>query len=285
MNNPAPQRLITVYRPDSRLRANFIEAAASVAGDAFANRWHIWTKFKHEFRARSNQTGFGAAWLVIEPVIPISAYAFLALIAVFPSRDDMPAVLYISIGVTVWTLMTDAVMKPMGAVLGNRTVLSKSNFPLAGILFSGFAQTAFDAGVRILCVAAVFAFTIGAPPWRAIFIVPMLIPILIFSMGLGMGLSIINVVYRDLQNIMQIVLRYGLFLSLVIFPLPAHPMLDQAMAFNPFAVFIDNIRSVLVFGELSDLQPFLWWSAASLLALFVGCKLVYVMEHRIRGFL
>lgn len=224
-------------------------------------------------------------WQFIEPLLPISAYALLAYIAVFPERDDIPALVYISVGITVWMLMTDMVTRQIAAIQSNKGILNRSSFPLAGVLASAFAQSAFETLVRVAAVIFIYGFLIGAPPLEAILVIPMLVPMLIFSAGLGMLLSVLNIVYRDVESIVQILFRYGFFLSLTIFPLPDHPIANRLLQFNPFAVFIEGIRNVLVTGEFAGWLEFGLWSGVGCVLLIVGAKLVYVMEPRIRGFL
>jgi lipopolysaccharide transport system permease protein len=276
---------LTVYRPDTRVRDNTFQAVSRLGAELWRHRWHVSTRFRNEFKGKFNQTALGMVWQFVEPVIPISAYALLAYIAVFPTRGDMPALVYIAIGITLWMLMTDGINRQMSALHSAKVVLNKSNFPMIGVLAGGFAQSAFETLVRLAAVLVIYALLVGAPPWRAVLALPMLVPMVLFAVGLGMALAVLNVVYRDIENVVQIILRYGFFLSLAIFPLPDHPVVDRVLAFNPFAVFIDNIRTVLVLGTPADFPVFIIWSGVSLVVFLAGAKLAYVMEPRLRGFL
>ncbi|MCP2680160.1 ABC transporter permease [Maricaulaceae bacterium NA33B04] len=276
---------LTVYRSDTRLHDAPFGVLRAMAGELWRHRWHISTKYRNDFKSRFNQTALGAIWQFVEPLLPISAYALLAYIAVFPTRDDMPALVYISIGITLWMLMVEMINRQIAAVQSNAAILNRTKYPLTGVLAAAFAQSTFETLVRIVAVAVIFALMVGAPPWRAIIALPMFVPMMLFAVGVGMILAVTNAVYRDVENIAGIIFRYGFFLSLTIFPLPAHPAIERFLWFNPFAVFIEAIRSALVFGDLPDPILVGAWSFVSILVFLVGCKLVYTMEPRLKGFL
>jgi lipopolysaccharide transport system permease protein len=276
---------MTIYRSQARLATNPFGALSELAQELWRHRWHISTKYSNSFRSRFEQTVFGMVWQFLEPLLPISAYALLAYIAVFPTRNDMPALVYIAIGITLWMLMTDIVTRQMSALQSNSAILNRTKYPLVAVLAEAFAQSAFETFVRVLAVVVIFALMVGLPPWQALLALPMLLPPLLLAVGAGMILSVLNAVYRDVENITQIVLRYGFFLSLTIFPLPAHPTIEKFLMFNPLAVFIEATRNALVFGSTPDPIVFGVWSGISILVFVIGANIVYVMEPRLKGFL
>ncbi|MEE2525869.1 ABC transporter permease [Hyphobacterium sp. HN65] len=278
-------RQVTVYRSQTRLAKTPLDAIDELVRELWRHRWHVSIKYKNTFKSRFNQTAFGIIWQFIEPLLPISAYALLAYIAVFPTRDDMPALVYIAIGLTLWMLMTDLVTRQMAALQSNAAILNKTRYPLAAVLAEAFAQSAFETVVRILAGCVIFGLLIGAPPWQAVIVLPMLIPPLLLALGAGMIFSVLNSVYRDVENIIQIIFRYGFFLSLTIFPLPSHPIVDRLLAFNPFAVYIDAIRNAVVFGAPPHALTFGIWTVLAVAIFIGGCNLIYVMEPRLKGFL
>jgi len=281
-HNASNQR-VTVYRAQDRLATNPVGAIYEIARELWRHRWHISTKYRNTFRSRFNQTAFGMVWQFAEPLLPISAYALLAYIRIFPTRNDMPALVYIAIGITIWMLMTDIITRLMSALQSNAGILNRTKYPIVAALAEAFAQSAFETLVRLIAVVVIFALMVGVPPWQALMAIPMLVPAILLAVGAGMTLAIVNAVYRDVENIIQIVLRYGFFMSLTIFPLPSNPVIEKFLMINPFATFIESIRNALVLGATPDPIVFGVWCAISVLVFIVGCNLVYVMEPRLKG--
>jgi ABC-type polysaccharide/polyol phosphate export permease len=78
-------------------------------------------------------------------------------------------------------------------------------------------------------------------------------------------------------------LQYGIFVSGVIFPIGASPILQSINRFNPFAVYIDASRGVVFSGAIDDPLAFAGMSAAAVVMLLLACRIFYVMERRVRG--
>lgn len=275
---------ILIYRPDTRLRDSFLTAVASLAREIVQFRWHIWINFKRDFTAMYRQTGLGVVWNIILPVVPVTVYLLLAKLRVFPTYEGMDPTVYITVGVTLWFLFSGAIRIPVGIVENQSAALAKTSYPLICAILAGFAQLCFDTLVRTALVLPVMFYFVGAPPAGALFFPILLIPALTFFAGLGLTLSILNTIYRDVSKVVTVMLSYGIFVSLVIFPLPAIGIVQTIITFNPFATYIDNLRYLLVFGHLGNQHVFWITSAIGAIAFFVGCKIFHVMEQRIKGF-
>ena len=104
-----------------------------------------------------------------------------------------------------------------------------------------------------------------------------------FFVGVGLLLSILNVVTKDVSRLVNIALQYGIFISGVIFPVENINFLATLNAFNPFAQFIELSRSMAFLGEFGDLKTYAWMSVAGVIQFIIGLRIFYIMEYRIRG--
>jgi ABC-type polysaccharide/polyol phosphate export permease len=103
--------------------------------------------------------------------------------------------------------------------------------------------------------------------------------------GAGLIFGILNVIYRDVGRVVNIVLRYGIFLSGVIFPLGTSAKVEFFNSINPFAVFVESARQIVFKGGLEPglMQSLGIWTVIGIFVFFLGVRLFHVMEYRIRG--
>jgi ABC-type polysaccharide/polyol phosphate export permease len=272
-----------VYRPDSRFETGWITALSALHKELMAFRPHIGTLFAKDFRAAYRGAALGVFWNFALPLLPISAYVLLAGLRVFPAREGIPAAIYISVGATMWFLMIGLIRQPITIVKSRTNEVMKTALPLSASIASSFAMLLFETGVRIgLVVVLIVAMRVW-PALTAPLIIPVVLIAAIFSLSLGVFLSILNAVSPDIERVVTIFLQYGIFLSGVIFPVSSLGPLDFLEVANPFAVFITAARDAAFGGGFSHPAALAGWSAAALVFAVISARFFYVMEYRIRG--
>ena len=100
--------------------------------------------------------------------------------------------------------------------------------------------------------------------------------------GAGLILSVLNAIYKDFARVTDIILRYGLFLSGVIFPIGTSDLAVLLSKLNPFAVFVNASREIVFDGYILNWTALLIWSGLGLFVFLIGCRLFYVMEYKLR---
>ena len=72
----------------------------------------------------------------------------------------------------------------------------------------------------------------------------------LFSLGLGYFLASLGVFVRDIGHSMGLVVTILLFISAIFYPLSALPENIRVYScYNPIAVFVENARRVVMFGQ------------------------------------
>lgn len=273
----------SVFSADYKLGENPIQSCRDVLHDVTSHSWQIWMIFKSNFTATFRETALGAVWGIILPLIPLGAFLFLSMLRVFPTDRLIHPMTYIIVGISLWLLIQGFIMAPIAAIEKYREVLKSSDFPTIGIIVSSYGQLLFDLLVRLFILVPVLLHYSGIPPIKALLVPLYMLPMVGLSMAIGMLLGLGFIWLRDIKNLAEIGFRYLVFISLAIFPLPQEGIGWWLYTLNPFAIFIDNIRSVLVLGELS--HPIHYWilSSLSVLAILIAGYMFNILESRARG--
>ena len=275
---------VRIYRPDSRIKQNWLQAAISITREIKNFRSHINTLFMRDFRKGYVGTVLGVFWNFILPMVPISVYILLVSLRVMPRYDGIPPAVYISFNITIWYLLTGLIRQPIQIVKSRNAEMMKTAIPLSAAIVSSFAQLCFDTAVRIALVTVLIVATQTGISWAAFLVVPIILSGGLLFLGLGLLLSILNVIYRDIERVVTIVLQYGIFLSGVIFPLSSLGPLTGLSTANPFNVIISSAREAAFAGSISNPGALAAWTTVGVILFLYSIWFFYLMEYRIRGF-
>ena len=201
-------------------------------------------------------------WTVLNPVLLMLTYFFvfgIVLRARFggdPSRAGF--VLYFLAGMLPWLPFSEAVGRSPSVVLEHRNFVKKLVFPIeilpVNITIAGLVTQAFA-----LCAFLLFLFIFrGGIPLTAIWLPALIVPQVLFTMGLCWFLAALGVYIRDLGHVMGYLLTLWFFLTPICYPeesLPpeALPILSR----NPMFILVRAYREVLLSGHAPSFSP-LW---------------------------
>lgn len=275
---------ITTYGQAARTRPGFIAPAVALFREILSRRWHIWVSFQQDFVSTHAKTGLGQLWNYFVPLFPIAVYSTLAAVGFFPSREGIPPGIYVPIGVTTYLLMVGTIRSPLQAVERKHSLVAITSYPLIGAVIASLGQLTFEFLVRFATILVIYAIVMKSVPWMAPATILVLVPAVIFSFSIGLALSILNMIYPDISRILQLILSYAIFISNAIFPVDRVKAFAPIGRYNPLAIFVDNVRHVFIFGELSSPIAYLIISFSGVLLLLLACRLFYVMEWRIRSY-
>jgi len=96
------------------------------------------------------------------------------------------------------------------------------------------------------------------PGWSYLAVLPVLIILVAFAIGLGVSLGVLNVFFRDVGQFFGIVIQFWFWLTPIIYPISILP--EQVRGFidyNPMVAIIGALQGVLVSGQWPDWQSLL----------------------------
>ncbi|XSG82638.1 MAG: ABC transporter permease [Methyloligella sp. ZOD6] len=271
------------YSPDARFQDGYLGSLGHLLKEVLRFRSHIRTIFMQQFRNSYRGTKLGVFWNLVLPLLPVSVYVLLTSFRVVPQFEGLPPALAITFNATLWFLFSDCVRTPISIVKTRNATVMKTSLPLSVSIVAGFAQTIFDTLIRLGLVVVVAVLTMKAPALTLPLGILLIGLSAILFLALGLLLAILNVIYPDLERVVTIVLRYGIFLSGVIFPLSRLGPLGFLEWINPFAVVIAASRELVFNADLLHPWVLAIWLIGGLLVAFLAGRVFHVMEKRIRS--
>lgn len=277
-------QVITYSSKDEGL--GFFQIFLSLFKQLYYNRSQVYITVKKDFKVKYQDTYLGFLWAVIIPIVPMGAYMMLATIKAFNSSDDMPFVFFIAIGMTLWMFMSKVMRQSLMAITSQKAILSKTNYPIIAVVFERIGEVLSDTVIRVITVIIIMFWYHINTTLQGFFIgMLLLIPMLLFSISAGMILSILNAIVPDTIKIFDILMRYGIFLSSVIFPFPEEGVLGAVNQFNVFNTYINAFRNAIYHNEIFSSNLLLYSIVFTIVLTFVSAKLVHYMNYRIRAYI
>ena len=111
----------------------------------------------------------------------------------------------------------------------------------------------------------------GIPHLTILLLPVVLIPLLIFILGIGWIFSALGVYIRDISQIVGMLTTMLMFLSPIFYPVEALPTKLQSWIFlNPLTFIIEQSRDVIIWGKLPSFKGLAFYYIPSLIVAFTG---------------
>ncbi len=237
------------------------------------NRKFVVFLYRHFLHSQRQEGGLWWFWMVALPIVPLAAYMCLGFLKILPHQEGIPRHLYIVIGVTGWLLFTDAILQPGNSIGRFKDYFVRDEVSISGLLGAWLPERSVALGLQILFCLSLVAWDFPLLAIQVLSFVALLLLGFAVFYSFGQVAAILGLVSPSLANLLTVSIRFLIFLSGVVFPLPAAEALDPIRVINPFYVFIDASRNALI-GMPFDLVPLAVWCGVGLtVTLFLRWRL------------
>ena len=231
-----------------------------------------------DVKVRYKQTVLGVVWVVLQPLLATLIFTvFLGVLARVPS-DGLPYALVVYTGLLPWTFFSTAVTGSSTSIVGSAHLVTKVYFPRMIIPGAAIGGRLVDFAVALLLLVPIM-FYYRITPTRNLLMLPVLIlAITLFTWGLGMWISALNVRYRDVGVILPVTIQLWMFVSPVAYPVSLVPANWRWLYFlNPLAGIIEGFRAAIL-GVAFSWGPLAYSGVVTLILFFYAAHVFRRME-------
>jgi lipopolysaccharide transport system permease protein len=230
---------------------------------------------KREVMGRYTQSIFGVGWAIAQPLATMAVFTFVfSRLAKIPS-GGAPYPVFAYSALVPWFFFSNSVNSGTLSLITYRNIVTKTYFPREIIPFAQVCSRLLDfASAAALFVLLMIYYRVPVGPWALLTPVFFLL-LLLFTTGVTLATSAVNVFYRDVNPVVQIGLQLWLYLTPVAYPLSqVSAAYRWLFVLNPLSAIVEGFRSVLVFDRAPD-----WGltavSTSMTLALLVGSFVMF----------
>lgn len=232
---------------------------------------------RREYQLRYRGTMLGIAWTVLQPLAMILIYT---LIFSQVMKAKLPGVegsfsysIYLCAGIIAWGLFAEIIQRSQSVFLDNANLLKKLSFPRLTLPVIVVASALVNFSI-IFALFLLFLLITGNLPGSAILaMVPLLVVQVLFAVGLGITLGVLNVFFRDAGQLSGLMLQFWFWATPIVYPASILPeWLLPWMNLNPMYHLMQGYQNIFVASQWPD------WPNLALIALVAVGLALYAIN-------
>ena len=223
-----------------------------------------------DIKLKYRRSFLGYIWSILNPLMIMSI-----MVIVFSQMfrfDIKNYPVYLIIGSTMFSFMTDATTQAMWSITGNAALLKKTYVPkyifTLSKVSSCFVNTLFSLGAMLIVfIVCRVNFNINM-----LWIPAILLQIYVFSVGVGFFLAQGTVFFRDIQHIYSAVTTAWMYLTPIFYPINQLPENIQWIIkhVNPMYAYITQFRTIVLDGLFPDVRLIFYGFTVAGISLILG---------------
>lgn len=209
---------------------------------------------QRDLKIRYKNKVLGYLWSVANPLSSALIY-YLAFSVIMKVHEENYALLLVT-GIFPWQWFSNGVGSAPNLFVGSGSIIKKINFPRNIVPLCAVLNHMIHFVVSIPVIVLFMLVERMFPSLSWLYGIPILLAIQSMMVyGLSLGLSAINLFFRDLDRLTGIVVHFLFFLTPVLYTVDRYPeeYRDLAVAVNPAAALMVSWRQLFLDGTLNPL--------------------------------
>lgn len=208
---------------------------------------------KTDFKIRYQGSVLGYLWALLRPLLmfAILYVVFAKLLKIGNNIPHYPV--YLLCGTTMWSFFTECTSQGIQSIVNRGDLLRKISFPKYIVLVSATLTAVINMLINLV-VIIIFALINGVTPsWSWFLAIPAILELYFLSLGIAFLLGSINVKYRDITSIWDVLVQALFYAVPIIYPIAmvasSSEIAAKIILLNPIAQAIQDIRFNLITNE------------------------------------
>ncbi|WP_223192365.1 ABC transporter permease [Paenibacillus sedimenti] len=242
---------------------------------------------KRDLLARYKGSYLGILWSFINPLLMLVIYTFV-FSEVFKSKwssgteSKVEFALLLFCGLNAFNIFAEVIGRAPGLILNHTNYVKKVVFPLEILPVTILLSALMQSSINFLILISALVLLMHTLQWTALFLPLVLLPLVLLTLGLGWFFSSLGVFMRDITQFVGTAISALMLLSPIFYPVSIVPeQLKILYYINPFGYVIEDVRRILVWGQMPQWS----WLASGMFIglLFFVCGYAWFEKTR-KGF-
>jgi ABC-type polysaccharide/polyol phosphate export permease len=234
-----------------------------------------------EIKGRFAGSMGGLFWHFVHPILMMVIFLFV-FVYIFKLRVGAgtgSSAIYLLAGLFPWIIMAEGLSRGTSSLIENANLIQKTSFPIEILTTKAVVAPLLSYGIAIVLLMLYKVIAYGSA--GMLFVLPLVMALqILFTMGVVFLSSTLSVFFRDVLQLMSLVISFWIYLTPILYPMTLLPeWARRVMYLNPLYPFMANYQSLLLRGSLEDwhlvLVAALWAFGFFTAGSFVFNKLKY----------
>ncbi len=232
---------------------------------------------KKEIRGKYKGSFLGVLWSFVNPLLTVLVYAIVFPYIMRVKTENY--LIFLIIGIIPWTFFTTVINQGMITVRMNEGIIKKVYFPREilpiSVALSGLVN--FFISCIIILIFCIFG-GVGIT-WHIVLLPIIALIQFIFSLGLILGLSAINIYIKDTEYIVQFFVNMLFYATPILYQSTLFPeKIRWVLYLNPMTQIIDAYRNIFLYHQLPNVMGVLYVTIFSIIIFAIGLLIFRKLE-------
>lgn len=217
--------------------------------ELYQSRHLIWKLARNDFKKRYAGSYLGAVWAMVQPVVTVAMYYVVFDVIMGTGNamvPDKPYVLFLTAGLVPWFYFNEALNNGTNALLEYNYLVKKVVFkisvlPIIKIIAATFIHVFFV--LVMLVIATIYGYY---PTIYMIQLIYYSLCLFIFVLGLCYSTCAIMVFFKDIGQIISILLQIGMWATPILWDVNTlSPTVQMIVKINPLVYIVNGYRTAI----------------------------------------
>lgn len=225
-----------------------------------------------DLKLKYRRSVFGYLWSLLNPLLMM--FVISTVFSHFFRFEIENYTIYLLAGQIFFIFFNESTTMAMMSIIGSANLIKKVYvpkyiFPVSKVL-SSFVNLLFS----LIAIVIMLIVTQTKITWAILMFPLPLIFILLFSMGIGMILSVLAVYFRDMTHLYSVLTTAWMYLTPIFYPIESlPPEVINIIEYNPLYHIITCFRYIILHGQVPSLDNILTCTWICLATLVLGILL------------
>ena len=243
--------------------------------DLYKYRNFIIQSVRNDLINRFSRSKLGGLWAILNPLSQVLIYALIlsnVLAAKLPGVDSQYAyAIYLMAGLLGWTLFNEIVGRCLNIFIEHGNLIKKMSFPRAALPAIAVGSCLINNLFLFISMLGIFALLGHQFNMAMLWLIPLTLVVVVFSLGVGLILGVMNVFLRDIGQVTPIILQMLFWFTPIVYPVTIIPEAYRHwLNLNPMYPIVDAYQQILVYGNSPQWGGVLIILAAGIILSIVG---------------
>jgi ABC-2 type transport system permease protein len=250
-----------------------------------AQRELIGLLVQREIKSRYKDSALGVVWSLFRPLVQLMIF-YIAVGKFLGAERSIPEfAIFVFAGLTAWGLFYEVLQGATGSIVSNAGLIKKVYLPREIFPLAATGSALFNFGVQFVVLLAATVVLGRAPLTLEFFYAPLAsVLLLAFAFAIGLLFSAVNVYFRDMQHLVEVLLLVLFWASPIVYSYEfVHKLLqgnwlEQIYLANPITIGVMGFqRGMWIAGTDQMWPPDL--TLRMVLLTFLSIALVWVSQR------
>jgi ABC-2 type transport system permease protein len=204
-----------------------------------------------DYKLKYSGSALGYLWSVMKPLLLFTVLYFVFGHIFKLTRESAYYPQSLLIGIVFFFFFADATTLAMYSLVAKESLLRKLIFPRIVIPTSAVVTAAITFLVNLVVVALFVAHAGITPRLNWLWLVPLLIELFAFILGVSLLLATLFVRLRDIAQLWELAVQLIFYASVIMYPIGYLPPWAQRVVFvNPLVQMLQDARSLVLYPDV-----------------------------------